>query len=166
VKQARAAIRVLLAKMNTESAVRTKALHARYDQVLAQAQAQLTQRVRLDDALLVKAKREEVAAAWITVAVAIAADATVAQDPKTTAASPKGPAAKTVTPPAKGGDPTATLLGTWMFTWPENGWVGKRTFKADGAFIISDPGKQKSSVVGRSPRTRSSPLTRAGPRNR
>jgi hypothetical protein len=65
VKQARAAIRALLAQAAKNSAVRAKALHAKYDQVLAQAQAQLTQAQRLDDALLVKKQRDEVAAAWL-----------------------------------------------------------------------------------------------------
>jgi hypothetical protein len=70
VKQVRAAIRAQLAKLKADSAARAKALHAKYDQVLAQAQTQLTQRQRIDDALLVKAKRAEVAAAWITPAAA------------------------------------------------------------------------------------------------
>ena len=65
VKQLRAAIRAQLAPLEKDSAARAKALHAKYDPVLAQAQAQLTQRGRLDDALLVKAKRGEVASAWL-----------------------------------------------------------------------------------------------------
>ena len=69
VKQLRAAIRVQLARVDKDNAARTKALHVKYDQVLAQAQTQLTQRQRLDDALLVKAQRDEVAAAWITPAI-------------------------------------------------------------------------------------------------
>ncbi len=74
VKQIRAAIRTQLAKLEKDSAARAKALHAKYDQVLAQAQSQLTQRQRLDDALLVKNKRDEVAAAWITPPIAVAAE--------------------------------------------------------------------------------------------
>ena len=66
VKQIRAAIRVQLAKLDKDNAARTKALHTKYDAALAQAQTQLTQHQRLDDALLVKAKRTEVAAAWLT----------------------------------------------------------------------------------------------------
>ncbi len=69
VKQSRAAVRAQIAKLEKETAARTKALHAKYDQVLAQAQTQLTQHQRLEDALLVKAKRDEVAAAWITPAI-------------------------------------------------------------------------------------------------
>ena len=64
VKQVRARIHVLLANSGKDNAARAKVLLANYDQVLAKAQAQLTQRQRLDDALLVKAKREQVAAAW------------------------------------------------------------------------------------------------------
>ena len=66
VKQIRAAVRALIAKLEKDTAARTKALHAKYDQLLADAQAQLTRAQRLDDALLVKAKREQVAAAWGT----------------------------------------------------------------------------------------------------
>ena len=66
VTQIRAAIRLHLARVEKDTAVRTKALHAKYDQSLAQAQTQLTQSQRLDDALLVKARRETVAATWLT----------------------------------------------------------------------------------------------------
>ena len=65
VKAIRAAIRAQLAKLEKDSAARAKALHAKYDVMLAQAQAQLTQRQRLDDAVLVQNKRGEVAAAWL-----------------------------------------------------------------------------------------------------
>jgi len=46
-------------RLEKERSARAKALHAKYDQFLAQAQSQLTQHQRLDDALLVKARREE-----------------------------------------------------------------------------------------------------------
>jgi len=62
-------------------AARAKALRAKYDQVLAQAQTQLTQRQRLEDALLVKAKRDEVAAAWIMPAIAAAGRRPVQEQP-------------------------------------------------------------------------------------
>lgn len=65
VKQVRATIRTQLGRIEKDNAVRTNALYAKYDQVLAQAQTQLTQHKRLDDAVLVKNKREEVAAAWL-----------------------------------------------------------------------------------------------------
>ena len=65
VKQIRAAVRAQIAKLEKDTAARTKALHAKYDAVLGDAQARLTKVQRLEDALLVKAKREEVAAAWL-----------------------------------------------------------------------------------------------------
>ena len=74
VKQLRAAIRIQLARLEKDNAIRAKAVHTKYDQVLAQAQAQLTQRQRLDDALLIKAKRDEVASAWITPAIKSASE--------------------------------------------------------------------------------------------
>jgi hypothetical protein len=128
VKQARAGIRALLAKLKMETAARTKALYAKYDQLLAQAQTQLTQVQRLDDALLVKAKRAEVEAAWITPAVAIAAaDAAAAQAPKAPATPPKvplSPKAGTMT-----SSPTSPV-GTWRFQIKDKGYV--RTFHEDG----------------------------------
>ncbi|HEY3899847.1 MAG TPA: hypothetical protein VGM54_14605 [Chthoniobacter sp.] len=66
VKQALAPIRIQLARLEKENAFRTKALYDKYDQLLSQAQTQLTQHGRLDDALLVKAKRDEVTTAWMT----------------------------------------------------------------------------------------------------
>ena len=94
VKQLRTAIRAQLAKLERDSAARAKALHAKYDQALAQAQAQLTQRQRLDEALLVKVKRDEVAAAWLTPGTAVhgAAAVTPAGTPAgtpTASAAPK-----------------------------------------------------------------------------
>ena len=64
VKQIRVAVRAQIAKLEKDNAIRTKALHAKYDLVLAGAQTQLTKAQRIEDALLVKAKREEVKAAW------------------------------------------------------------------------------------------------------
>ncbi|MEO6739036.1 MAG: hypothetical protein ABIP20_02225, partial [Chthoniobacteraceae bacterium] len=90
VKQIRAAIRVQLARLNKDNAVRTKALHAKYDAALAQAQTQLTQHQRLDDALLVKAKRTEVAAAWLTPAVNTAPGSADPAKPSGTAAAAPG----------------------------------------------------------------------------
>ena len=65
VKQLRAAIRTQLAKLEKDKAARSKTIQAKYDQLLAQAQTQLTQHQRLDDALLVKNKRAEIASAWL-----------------------------------------------------------------------------------------------------
>lgn len=89
--QIRAATRVQLAKIEQENAARTKALHAKYDATLAQVQQQLTQAKRLDDALLVKAKREEVTAAWLAglpAAPAASAAVAVAGQPKPPLPSP------------------------------------------------------------------------------
>ena len=87
VKRLRTTVRAQLAKLNTEKATRSKALHAKYDQVLASGQTQLTRQGRLDDATAVKKKRDEVATAWLpaTPAKAVAA----AEEPK---AQPPAPA--------------------------------------------------------------------------
>ncbi len=103
VKQLRAAIRGQLARVEKENAVRAKALHVKYDQVLAQAQTQLTQRQRIDDALQVKAKREEVAAAWLVGAPAARESPAVVPPPKVTVAIPRKSA------PAKSGTKAAVL---------------------------------------------------------
>ena len=64
-RQLRTGWRAQNAKIQKDRADHAKAVVARYDQALAQAQVQLTQRQRIDDALLVKTKREEIAAAWL-----------------------------------------------------------------------------------------------------
>ena len=89
VKAIRAAIRVQLAKLETANAARAKAVHAKYDAVLAQAQTQLTQHQRLDDALLVKAKRDEVAAAWLVLGPAAPPRSAVVEPPKVIPPMPK-----------------------------------------------------------------------------
>ncbi len=111
VKQIRAATRVQLAKIEQQNAARTKALHAKYDAVLAQGQAQLTQAKRLDDALLVKNKREEVAAAWITPAITAALGN--AGPPKIVAApKPAATAKPAVKPPGTQGTRRITFKAT------------------------------------------------------
>jgi hypothetical protein len=65
-KQVLAPFRIQLARLEKENALRTKALYDKYDQLLSQAQTQLTQHGKLDDALLVKVKRDEVTTAWMT----------------------------------------------------------------------------------------------------
>lgn len=93
VKQIRAAVRAQIAKLEKETAARTKALHAKYDQFLADAQTQLTKVQRFEDALLVKAKREQAAAAWITpgIGAALATPGTPAT-PATGGSKPAVPA--------------------------------------------------------------------------
>ena len=96
VKQLRAAWRSQLVRMEKDRAARAKALQAKYDQALAQAQTQLTKANRLDDALLVKSKRDEVAAAWLAgIAAAPPPVATGVQKPPAKIASnpPAGKAA-------------------------------------------------------------------------
>ena len=133
VKQIRTAIRLQLAKLEKDTAARAKALHAKYDAVLAQAQTQLTQRQRLDDALLVKTKRDEIAAAWLTGIPAAPAPEPVAEQPK-----PQGSAPGT----KPGGDSIERFFvnKTWQnsngTSWSfKNNGTGTRTYKeAKSAF--------------------------------
>ena len=53
------------AKLEADRLARAKAAFAKYDAVLSPAITQLTQRQRLDDALLLKTKRDEVQNAWL-----------------------------------------------------------------------------------------------------
>ncbi len=70
------------AKLDTDRFAKAKATHARYDASLAQKQNQLTQSQRLDDALLLKNKREEIRAAWLTPPVEFGKSAAPAATPK------------------------------------------------------------------------------------
>jgi hypothetical protein len=90
----RAGYRTELARLEKERASRAAVVHGRYDQVLAQAQAQLTQKQRIDDALLVKAKREAIAAAWLKPLAAPVAEKPAGPEPaaKLVAAAPATPA--------------------------------------------------------------------------
>jgi hypothetical protein len=65
IQKLRAAYRAEAAKLDQTRLTAAKALHAKYDAVLAQSQTALTQRHRLDDALLLKTHREAVKAAWL-----------------------------------------------------------------------------------------------------
>ena len=65
IKPLRAAFRVQFAKLERERYERARGHFTPYDAVLAQNQAALTQRQRLDDALLLKTKREQVAKSWL-----------------------------------------------------------------------------------------------------
>ena len=138
VKQIRAAIRVQLAQVEKDAAVRTKALHAKYDAVLAQAQTQLTQRQRIDDALLVKAKREEVAAAWITPSTAAAVTA----------------AEQTKLVPVTAGKPTTSTKGVLAAAdpgrdvLPSMGPLGQRK---EGAVVVTRPEGIMSAAAFRPP---------------
>ena len=85
-KQIRMGFRAQFAQAQQSHSLRLKALHAKYDQTLAQAQAQLTRYGRLDDALLVKAKRDEVAGMWLS-----APKKTQLPSPAPIASAPKSP---------------------------------------------------------------------------
>lgn len=134
VKQLRAAFRPQFARVENEAAGRAKALYAKYDQALAQAQAQLTQRQRLDDAVLVQKKREEVAAAWIKPGVPEKASPPApAPVVAKTAATPAGPAvakmgATPASPDAKSAD-DAKLTELTRTAWTWNSPPGKDTIK-------------------------------------
>ena len=125
VKQLRAAIRTQIARLEKERALRTKALHAKYDPVLAQAQTQLTQRQRIDDALLVKAKRDEVAAEWLTPSV-------VALLGKAEPTAPVAGGAK----PAAAPKPVATTIGTRRIVFRASVDAGDNVVIKDGKLHI------------------------------
>ena len=144
VKQARATLRTLLAQAEKNHAARAKALLAKYDAYLADAQVQLTKVQRLDDAVLVKNRRDEVAAAWSRPAAASPADAAAAQPPKVPVTPPKAPAAKQPSATAKAatkGDIIKVLVGKWHFHWTETGFDADFQFKADGTFTWNPGGK-------------------------
>ncbi|MEO6788919.1 MAG: hypothetical protein ABI318_22585, partial [Chthoniobacteraceae bacterium] len=104
---------------------RAKALHATYDQLLERAQTQLTQHQRFDDALLVKAKREEVAAAWMTPAIIAAVSQADAPSPAAVAVT-KPPALGKV---GLGADPGRNVLPTMAPGGP----------RKEGAVVVSKP---------------------------
>ena len=125
VKQQRAAIRTQIARLEKERALRIKALHAKYDPVLAQAQTQLTQHQRIDDALLVKAKRDELAAEWLTPSV-------VALLGKAEPTSPVAGGAK----PAATPKPVATTIGTRRIVFRASVDAGDNVVIKDGKLHI------------------------------
>ncbi len=137
VKQIRAAVRAQIAKLEKETAARTKALHTKYDAYLGDAQTRLTKAQRIEDALLVKAKREEVAKAWIAPAVTTFENKAVlsASAPKSPGTGAKPTEAVTQPKPASAED---RLVGT-RWTFPdkgqpaENQWI---EFRANGVLQI------------------------------
>ncbi len=88
----RAQARTQRAKLDTERAAKARAAFTRYDAILAPAITQLTQRQRLDDALLLKNKREEVQKEWLPTTTPVPA-ATGKPSPPPSGAKP--PQAKT-----------------------------------------------------------------------
>ena len=95
IRALRADYRQRLAPIEQERAVRARALYANYDGILVKYITLLTQKQRLDDALLLKTKREELAKAW-----GIENQPPVAQQP---AAPPKA------IPPAPGSNARGTV---------------------------------------------------------
>ena len=65
IKPMRAVFRTQFAKLDRDRYDRARAQFAAYDAILAQNQDALTQRQRLDDALRLKTKREELAKSWL-----------------------------------------------------------------------------------------------------
>ncbi len=65
VKRFRPPFRAQIGKANLDKVAHAKIVHAKYDQVLAIGQTQLTKQGRLDDAMAVKNRRDAVAAAWV-----------------------------------------------------------------------------------------------------
>jgi hypothetical protein len=80
IQQLRTAWQLELEKLGRERAARTKGVQARYVAALDQAQVVLTQHGRIDDAVLVRNERDEIAAKWLTGV------------PETVAAAPAGAA--------------------------------------------------------------------------
>ncbi|HSH92589.1 MAG TPA: hypothetical protein VK968_00415, partial [Roseimicrobium sp.] len=119
-KQLRVAWRAQMARLEKDRTERTKAVQVRYDQVLEKAQTQFTQQQRLDEAVMVKNKREQIAARG--------------PGPQVPATAPA-----TADVPAQSGVP-AGLVGTWRVRWPQNGWQATRTISGDGKFTSSDGG--------------------------
>jgi hypothetical protein len=102
-KQLRVSWRTQAARLQADRATHARAVLARYDTVLAQAQKQLTQAQRIDEALLLKKQREDVAARWTPAA-------TPAPPVATTTVAPARPA----TPPVAGKSPATPPAATSM----------------------------------------------------
>ncbi len=90
IRALRADFQQKLARFEQDRAAKAKTLHAAYDAILAQNETALTQRQRLDDALVLKKRRDDLARAWLppdtaspsaTGAAAIATPATPAPQP-------------------------------------------------------------------------------------
>jgi hypothetical protein len=94
-KQLRASWRAQAARLQKDRATRAAAVLARYDTVLAQAQKALTQQQRIDEALLLKKKREEVAARWTPAAAPLGEAVKPATPARAGAATPAAATAKT-----------------------------------------------------------------------
>jgi hypothetical protein len=95
VQALRANFRQQLAKLDQARLAKAKALFAGYDAILEKNQALLTQRQRLDEALLLKTKRDELAGAWLAPSPLVPAAAPASPEPaRATPATPAPPALK------------------------------------------------------------------------
>jgi hypothetical protein len=88
----RAAYRAQMAKLEQDRARAAKVHFDRYDKFLADTQATLGQRQRVDDVALIKAKRESLAKEWLPASLV---PATAATAPAKATPLPRGPAADT-----------------------------------------------------------------------
>jgi hypothetical protein len=80
-KTLRAAFRQQLTKLDQDRLTQAKTLFAQYDPILAKNQTLLTQHQRLDDALLLKTKRDAIAKAWLAPSTLITVAAVESAEP-------------------------------------------------------------------------------------
>ena len=112
-RQLRENWRKAFAKLDTERFAKAKAAHQRFDALLDRGQIGYTQMGRLDDAVLLKAKRDEIRAAWLTPPVDLAnSKPIVAPRPLGTAMDTPKPNAGTLT----GREAVAYLYGLGLET--------------------------------------------------
>lgn len=156
VKQVRATLRALIGQAEKNRTARAKALLAKYDLLLANAQTQLTKVQRLEDALLVKAKREEVAAAWLSGANGVAATIETPKPPVVTL--PPVVPVKPITPVDSQPTSLNSQLSNTKWQLPDNKTV---IFHPDGTSTSSwTPRKGTWKVIG--PNTLDLDITNTG----
>jgi hypothetical protein len=137
VKAIRAKIRTQLAQVERSRALRAKALHAKYDQVLAQAQTQLTKAQRLDDALLVEKRREEVKAAWLGGAEVVASRSEPPESAKKEKLAPNALDSLSIE--------DQQVVKSLSFSHPEAAPLDTRTFTyIKGRFGVENSGPKRS----------------------
>ena len=127
----RVAFRQQLAKLDQARLARAKTLFAVYDAILDKYQSLLPQRQRLDEALLLKTKRDGVAGGWLAPSPLISAAAAVAA-PEPAKATPPSPAVQDtgIRPAAATKEnPFVNSLGMKFVPVPINGTCVKRLGK-------------------------------------
>ncbi|MEP6673214.1 MAG: hypothetical protein ABJF10_28955 [Chthoniobacter sp.] len=101
-KQLRGSWTTEMARLARDRVDKTKTVQLRYDTILANAQTVLTKRGRLDDAMLIKDKREVIVSTWLQGGSAAASSASTASAtlkasaPSPTAAKPGAPVGRPV----------------------------------------------------------------------